>query len=217
MTTIRVLLADDHVLVRAGLRALLERMNGVQVLAEADDGREALQLVAAHQPDIVLMDIAMAGLNGLEATARISQEYPDVRVIMLSMLANEEYIRQALRAGATGYLLKDAAVTELEVALHAVLGGEIYLSPVIAQHLAAYVERTDGTGRPLDRLTPRQREILQLIAEGYTTQRIAHRLKISPKTVETHRTQLMDRLGIYDVAGLVRYAMRAGLITPDSL
>ncbi len=215
MTTIRVLLADDHVLVRAGLRALLERMSGVQVIAEAGDGREALHLIEARRPDVVLMDIAMAGFNGLEATARIAQDYPEVRVIMLSMLANEEYVRQALRAGATGYLLKDAAVAELEVALKTVVGGETYLSPVIAQHLAAYMERTGGAGRLLDHLTPRQREVLQLIAEGHTTQNIAHLLTISPKTVEAHRAQLMDRLGIYDVAGLVRYAIGVGLVIPD--
>ncbi|CAG0928953.1 Oxygen regulatory protein NreC [Thermoflexales bacterium] len=217
MTTIHVLLADDHALVRAGLRALLERIPDVQVMAEAGDGRAALQLIGEYQPEVVLMDIAMTGLNGLEATARITQDFPEVRVIMLSMLANEEYVRQALRAGAAGYILKDAAVSELEVALKTVRNGDTYLSPVIAQRLAAYMERAGGTGRLLDRLTPRQREILQLIAERHTTQDIARLLNISPKTVETHRAQLMDRLGIYDVAGLVRYAIRVGLVAPDGL
>lgn len=216
MTPIRVLLTDDHALVRAGLRALLERLSEVQVIAEAGDGRSALELVDTHRPEVVLMDIAMAGLNGLEATARISREYPEVRVIILSMLANEEYVRQALRAGAAGYILKEAAFTELEMALKAVIDGGIYLCPLVARRLAAYVERTDGAGHLLDRLTPRQREILQLIAEGHSTQDIARLLKISPKTVETHRVQLMDRLGIYDVAGLVRYAMHVGLVAPDS-
>jgi DNA-binding NarL/FixJ family response regulator len=215
--TIRVLLADDHALVRAGLRALLERVSGVQVAAEAGDGREALHLIDVHRPDVVLMDIAMAGLNGLEATRRISQDYAQVRVIILSMLANEEYVRQALRAGAAGYMLKEAAAAELEVALETVIGGEIYLCPLLARRLADYVERTGGSGLLLDRLTARQREILQLIAEGHTAQDIARLLNISPKTVETHRAQLMDRLGIYDVAGLVRYAIRVGLVTSDKI
>jgi DNA-binding NarL/FixJ family response regulator len=215
MRIMRVLLVDDHTLVRAGLRVLLERIPDVQVVAEAGDGRAALRLIADHQPDVVLMDVAMAGLNGLEAATRIAQDFPQVRVIMLSMLANEEYIREALRAGAAGYMLKDAAVTERAAALQTVRRGEVYLSPDIARSLAEYVDRAGGASRLLDRLTPRQREILQLIAEGYTVQNIALRLGISPKTVETHRAHLMDRLGIYDVAGLVRYAIRVGLVASD--
>lgn len=217
MKTTQVMLADDHTLVRAGLRMLLERMPDVCVVAEAGDGREALQLIDQVRPQVVLMDVAMAGLNGLDAAAQLARDHPDVRVIMLSMLANEEYVQQALQVGAAGYMLKDAAVTELAAALKTVMAGHVYLSPDIAQRLADYRERAAGSSRPLDRLTPRQREILQLIVEGHTVQDIALRLTISPKTVETHRARLMNRLGIYDMTGLVRYAIRLGLIAPDGL
>ncbi len=213
--SIRVLLADDHALVRAGIRALLDKLNEVQVIAEANDGREALALIGTLQPDVVIMDVAMPGLNGLEATARIRTEFPQVHVLILSMYANEEYIMQALHSGANGYLLKDAAIAELELALKTVVSGETYLSPALEQRLAAYAQRTGGEASLLDRLTSRQREILQLIAEGHTTQDMALILKISPKTVETHRAQLMERLGIHDVPGLVRYAIRIGLVVPD--
>jgi DNA-binding NarL/FixJ family response regulator len=230
MSTIRILLADDHTLFRAGIRVLLENLNDVQVIAEAGNGREALSLVEAHQPHVVLMDIGMAGLNGLEATARIAKEFPYVRVIILSMHLNEEYVLQALRAGASGYLLKDAAPTELEMALTAVTGGEVYLSPAVSKKVVDdYLRRVSGEpsvaeplspgqtveDRPFDILTPRQREVLQLIAEGKTTKEIAQILQISVKTVEMHRTQLMDRLDIHEIAGLVRYAIRAGLVMPD--
>jgi len=216
MSPIRVLLAEDHTLVRAGIRALLEGLAGVQVVAEAGDGREALQLVAAHQPDLVLMDIAMAGLNGLEATGRIVKEFPHVRVIILSMHANEEYVLQALRAGAAGYLLKDAGTAELELAVRAAARGEIYLSPAVSRHVIAdYMRRAGSELTLLDQLTPRQREILQLIAEGRTTREIANILQVSVKTVETHRAQLMERLDIHDVAGLVRFAIRVGLVNNE--
>lgn len=216
MKPIRVLLAEDHTLVRAGIRALLQNLDDVQVVAEAGDGREALRLIQIHQPDVVLMDIAMAGLNGLEATARISREFPRVRVVILSMYVSEEYVLQALRAGAVGYLLKDAGTAELELAIRAVARDETYLSPVVSKHVVAdYVRRVGGEPSSLERLTRRQREILQLIAEGRSTQEIAQLLNISVKTVETHRSQLMERLGIHDVAGLVRYAIRVGLVTPN--
>jgi DNA-binding NarL/FixJ family response regulator len=215
MTTIRIILADDHTLVRAGFRALFQSIEGIEVIAEASDGREALRLIAVHQPDIILMDIAMAGLNGLEAAARVVQEFPHVRVVMLSMHANEEYVLQALRAGAMGYLLKDASVTELELAIKAVVRNETYLSPAVSKHVVEYVQRIGGEPSSLERLTARQREILQLIAEGRTTQEIAGTLNISVKTVESHRAQLMERLDIHDVAGLVRYAIRMGVVTPN--
>jgi DNA-binding NarL/FixJ family response regulator len=222
VNAIRVLLVDDHTLVRGGLRALLQDITGVQVVAEAGDGREALQFIESQPPDIVMMDIAMAGMNGLEATTRISKDYPGVRVIILSMHTSEEYVLQALRAGAAGYLLKDAGISELEIAIHAVARGETYLSPPVSKHVITdYMRRVgiemevdSSAGQPtLDRLTLRQREILQLIAEGNTTQEIANLLNISVKTVETHRMQLMERLNIHDVAGLVRFAIRVGLIT----
>jgi DNA-binding NarL/FixJ family response regulator len=220
LSSIRVLLVDDHGLVRAGIRALLESLQGIQVLGEADDGREALRLIELHRPDIVMMDIAMRGLNGLEATLRITRDFPNTRVIILSMHANEEYVLQSLRAGAAGYLLKDAGTVELEIAIKAVAGGETYLSPPVSKHVISdYVRRMSAgeqeTQSTLDRLTFRQREILQLIAEGRTTQEIARLLNIGVKTVETHRMQLMERLDIHDVAGLVRYAIRVGLISAE--
>jgi DNA-binding NarL/FixJ family response regulator len=217
MNAIRMLLAEDHTIVRAGIRALLQNLEGIEVVAEAGDGREAIRLIETHQPDIVLMDIGMAGLNGLEATARIAKEFPDVRVIILSMYASEEYVLQALRAGAVGYLLKDADMAELEIAIRAVAREETYLSPAVSKHVVAdYVRRVGGEPSSLERLTRRQREILQLIAEGHSTQEIAQMLSISVKTVETHRSQLMERLDIHDVASLVRYAIRMGLITPNA-
>ena len=223
MSQIRIVLADDHTLVRAGIRALLQNLAGVEVVAEADDGREALRLIEAHRPDVVLMDIAMPGLNGLEAATRVAKEFPEVRVIILSMYANEEYVLQALRAGAAGYLLKGARTPELELALNAVVQGETYLSPAASRHVVDdYIRRAGGEGdrdsaapRADERLTPRQREILQLIAEGHTTKEIARQLDISAKTVEMHRAQLMARLDIHDVASLVRYAIRIGLVAPD--
>ncbi len=211
----RILLADDHTLMRAGIRSLLEKIPGVEVVGEAADGREAVALVKSTSPNMVLMDIAMAGLNGLEATARIRKEFPRVRVIILSMHANEEYVLQTLRAGAAGYLLKDSATAELELAIHAVARGDTYLSPAISKRVIDdYLGRTSGQKSFAEQLTPRQREILQLIAEGKSTKEIAYLLNLSIKTVETHRTQLMDRLDIHDVPGLVRYAMRIGLVTP---
>ena len=224
MKPTRVLLAEDHALVRAGIRALLQNLTGVQVVAEASDGREALRLVKTYQPDVVLMDIAMAGLNGLEATARVTKEFPAVRVIILSMHSTEEYVAQALRAGAAGYLLKDAAAAELELAVTSVARGETYLSPAVSKHVIAdYLRRAgggaargdEGTPSPTALLTPRQREILQLIAEGHSTKEIAALLHLSVKTVETHRMQLMARLDVHEVAGLVRYAIRVGLVMPD--
>jgi len=216
MNSIRVLLADDHALVRAGLRELLQKLPGVEVVAEAGDGREALALVKSALPNFVLLDITMKGLTGLEAAERIVKDFPGVKVVMLSMHANEEYVLRALRAGVSGYIIKDAAIVELELAIKAVVAGETYLSPTISRSVIEnYLGRTGGKTGSLEQLTPRQREILQLIAEGHSTKEIAYTLKLSVKTVETHRAQLMERLQIYDVAGLVRYALRVGLITPE--
>jgi DNA-binding NarL/FixJ family response regulator len=224
MNPTRVLLVDDHLLVRAGLRTLLEQMPGTEVIGEASNGREALDLIKANPPDVVLMDITMAEMNGLVATAQITHDFPQVRILMLSMHATKEYVTQALQAGASGYLLKDAAPTELELAIRSVMRGEKYLSPAVSTHVIAdYLQRTSGgttsrTDTEISSSTPltlRQREILQLIAEGNTTKEIAAKLTLSVKTVETHRTQLMERLDIHDIAGLVRYAIRIGLITSD--
>ena len=216
MKSVRVLLADDHALVRAGLRELLLKLPDVEVVAEAGDGREALALVKSALPNLVLLDITMKGLTGLEAAERIVKDFPGVKVVMLSMHANEEYVLRALRAGVSGYIIKDAAIVELELAIKAVVAGETYLSPSISRSVIDnYLNRTGGKASSLEQLTPRQREILQLIAEGQSTKEIAFTLKLSVKTVETHRAQLMERLEIYDVAGLVRYALRVGLITPE--
>jgi DNA-binding NarL/FixJ family response regulator len=217
MTPIRVVLADDHALVRAGIRSLLTAITGVEVVAEAGDGYEVVQLVDSLQPRLVLMDISMPGLNGLEATARIVKSHPRTAVIILSMHATEEYTLQALRAGASGYLLKDAAPAELELAIAAVARGETYLSPAMSRHLITdYRRRVVDQVDPLERLTSRHREVLQLIAEGRTTKDIAAKLEVSVKTIETHRAHLMDRLDIHDIPGLVRFAIRVGLITPES-
>src|SRR5690606_24609285 len=183
---IRVLLADDHGLVRAGIRSLLDHIETIAVIGETGDGRSVLKLVKEHQPDIVLLDIAMPSLNGLEVAARISRDYPDTRTIMLSMHANEEYVLQALRSGASGYLLKDAAVAELEIAIRSVVHGKTYLSPSISKTVIdEYLDNSSRARSPLERLTSRQREILQLVAEGHTTRQIADMLSVSVKTVET--------------------------------
>jgi DNA-binding NarL/FixJ family response regulator len=210
---VRVILADDHTLVRAGIRALLEKLPGVEVVGEVSDGREVLNLVRTHRPDVVLMDISMPGLNGLEAAERLAKEFPEVRVIILSMHHNEEYVWRALKAGAAGYLLKKAATAELATALQRVAHGETYVSQEISTQLPRSVDGIAKQKSPLEQLTGRQREILQLIAEGQNTKRIAEILKLSPKTVEYHRTKLMDCLNVHDVPGLVRFALRVGLIS----
>ena len=216
---VRVMLDDDHTLVRAGIRALLEKLPGVEVVGEAGDGREVLKLVKLHRPDVVLMDISMPGLNGLEAAVRMAKEFPDVRVIILSMHPNEEYVWRALKAGAAGYLLKKAATAELATALQHVALGEFYLSQEISTRLPKNFA-LDGIAHrksPLEELTGRQREILQLIAEGRNTKGIAEILKVSPKTIEYHRMKLMDCLNVHDVPGLVRFALRVGLIPQEKL
>lgn len=215
MSIIRVLLVEDHHIVRAGIRSLMQSIPGVHVVAESSDGRQALALVAEHRPNVVLMDIMMPGLNGLDATARISRAFPHVRVLILSIYSNEEYVLQAMQSGATGYLLKNNTPAELEMAIKSVARGETYLSPEVSKHvIASYVKRTSREISSLTRLTIRQREVLQLIAEGKSTKEIARLLDISVKTVEMHRSQLMETLDIHDIAGLVRYAIRVKLIEP---
>jgi len=216
---IHVILADDHTLVRAGIRALLEKLPGVKVDGEAGDGREVLNLVKSQQPDVVLMDIAMPGLNGLEAAERMARDFPDVRVIILSMHNNEEYVLRSIKAGVSGYLLKKAATAELETALHRVVDGEIYLSREISTQLHRQFPLQGIADRkgPFEKLTGRQREILQLIAEGQNTKKIGEILKVSPKTVEYHRMKLMNCLNVHDIPGLVRFALRVGLIPEEKL
>ena len=221
MPDIRIVLADDHRLVRAGLRMLLAEMPGVSVEAEASNGREALAACAGNPPDLVLMDIAMPEMGGLEALREIGARHPGTRVLMLSMLASEEHVLQALQSGASGYLLKDAAPAELELAIAAVMRGETWLSsaisrPVVDGYVARISSDPAATGSadaaPAAPLTPRQMEVLRLLAEGHSTKEIAYRLDLSIKTIETHRAQIMERLDVHDLAGLVRYAIRCGLI-----
>ena len=217
MKRLRVVLADDHALVRAGLRKLLESMSDIEIVGEADDGLALLALVEHLQPDLVLLDIAMPRLNGLQATARLAAAWPETRVLILSMHQSEEYVRQALHHGASGYLLKDDAPVELDRAIEAMRRGETYLSPAVTKGvLDDYVQRLRGDEPPAGQLTPRQREVLMLIAEGLSTKEIAQRLVLSVKTVETHRSQLMKQLDIHDVAGLVRYVLSVGLILSDN-
>lgn len=210
MNPLRILVADDHTLVRAGFCSLVENIAGVEVVAEAEDGHQALELIDQHRPDIVLMDITMPRLNGLDVAARVIDRHPHVRIIILSMHPDEEYVLRALRIGVSGYLIKDAGTDELEMAIRSVAQGKTFLSPSISEKVAEYVRRVGDGSEEL--LTSRQREVLQLIAEGLTSREIAEMLEISVKTVESHRTHLMSRLEIHDVAGLVRYAIRAGLI-----
>ena len=216
MTTRRsILMADDHALVRAGIRALLESLPGVEVVAETGDGLEAVELVRRAPPDVILLDVTLPGLNGLEAAARIARLGVPTRVLMISMHASPEYAARAFAAGASGYLNKDSAFDELSEALDEICAGRRYLCRAIDAELVKQHERRAGAVTSgLDALTPRQRQILQLVAEGKGTRQIAEQLFLSVKTVETHRTQLMHELGIHDIAGLTRCAVRWGLVSP---
>ena len=214
MEPIRVLLAGGHNLVRAGLHSLLDTLPEIEVVAEATNGQEALGLTQAYHPHVALVDIAIPGSNGLEAAETLAKHSPGTRVLLLSMQSSEEYLTRALRAGAAGYLLKDSGAVELELAIKAVARGETHLSPAVSKHVVIDpVRRGNGEAGILQLLTPRQREILQLIAEGHSGKEIAYRLNVSVKTVEAHRAQLMQRLNIHDLAGLVRFAIRVGLVT----
>jgi len=214
---VKVLLADDHLLVRKGIRAVLASQPGIEIVAEAADGREALALIEQHKPDLAVLDITMPGLNGLEVAVRAPKVSSGTKLLVLSMHAGEAYVAQALRAGVSGYLLKDAADDELPLAIKAIARGEVYLSPRISTQL---VERLLKSGSaepdPLAGLTTRQREILQLVAEGKSSKEVAVLLDLSVKTVESHRSQIMERLGVHDLTGLVRFAIRVGLVSPEA-
>lgn len=215
MQKIRILLADDHTILRAGLRMMLNAQPDMEIVGEAQDGRQAIAETQRLQPDIILMDITMPDMNGIEATRQIKRLHPETKVLMLTMHENEEYVFQALRAGAAGYMLKEAADTDLISALRVIQSGQFYLSPMAQSVMVGdYLQRV-RTGEEKDSyssLTEREREILKLVAEGYTNNQIAERLVISPKTVDTHRTHVMDKLNLHSRAELVKYAMRRGLL-----
>jgi DNA-binding NarL/FixJ family response regulator len=216
MKPIRVLLADDHRLFRAGIRALLERLGNIEIVGEATTGREALQFIETDPPDVVLMDILMPEMNGLDATARVAARFPAVRVIILSMNVAEEYIRQAWRAGASGYLLKNVSPEELELAIKTVARGDVFLGSAVSKSFSQEsINLLRGQANPLDTLSPRQREVLQLVVEGRKSKEIAKILGVTIKTIEMHRALMMTALDINDVPGLVRYAIRVGLISSD--
>jgi DNA-binding NarL/FixJ family response regulator len=215
---IRVLVAEDHTIVRKGLRSLLDVEPDIEVVGEADNGRQAIQQVHELHPDVVLMDITMPELNGLEATRQIKACCPQVQILVLTMHATEEYIFEILRAGASGYLVKQTAVAELVLAIRAVYRGDCFLSPTVSRKIidcySRQAEATLGEAR-YDRLTGREREVLQLVAEGHSNREIADMLCISIKTVEAHRAHLMDKLDLHNTAELTRYAIARGLIAVD--
>ncbi len=210
---IRIMVVDDHSLVRSGFRLLLEQISGFSVIAEAASGEAAVEIITSDQPDVLITDIAMPGMSGLDLVTEVRSTWPDIRCVLLSMHKTSQYVRSAIEAGAAGYLLKDSADSELETAVRTVVSGKSYLSPALSQAMIdGVVNGGAGSVRPLDLLTARQTEVLKQISSGYTTKQIALNLGLSPKTIETHRSQLMARLDIYSVADLVRLAIREGLI-----
>ncbi len=217
MSTAKVLLVDDHAVVRQGIRALLSREPDIDVVGEAENGRQALDRIAELAPNVILMDISMPGLNGIDATRQMQERYPTVKVIVLSMHSGEEYVFQVLRAGASGYVLKQSDSIEVLTAIRAVLAGGSFLSPPISRTLIDdYIRRADVREQrdvEDDPLTPREREVLQLLAEGLPNRRIAKRLSISVKTVESHRSNMMHKLGVRGKTDLVKYALRRGWAT----
>lgn len=218
--TIRVVLAEDHTIVREGLRALLDVRDDIEVVAEVADGRAAVEAVTEHKPDVVIMDLGMPELNGVDATRAIRKDFPTTQVLILSMHSGEEYVRPAIRAGASGYLLKGSGLSDLVAAIQAVSHGDAFFSPSIAK-IVLHDSRRDarpGGREPQagDALTNREREILQLVAEGRSSPEIARQLSLSVKTVEGHRGRIMAKLDVHHVAGLVRHAIRIGLVSPDT-
>ena len=210
---LRVLIADDQSLVRAGICELLKTLPYVAVVGQASDGKEALRLIETHQPDIVLMDTTMPMMNGLEATVLSKKRFPGVKVIILSEHSSEEFVFRALRSGAEGFVLKDDSVGELYTAIESVAQGREHLSPRVTKKvIVGYLEGQEGGNELVKLLTPRQREVLQLIAEGNSTKEIATMLDISVNTVKTHRLKLMEKLGVHEITGVVRYAVKVGLI-----
>jgi two-component system response regulator NreC len=216
MRKIRIALADDHQLMRSGLRVLLEQQPDFTVVGEASDGREAVTLVDSQKPDVLVMDIGMPNLNGIEAAAQITQAHPEISIVMLSMHSDESYVLRALKAGAKGYLLKDSAETDLIRAVHSVADSKSFFSPAVSKVLLDdYVRKLkrSGTEDPYDLLTPREREVLQLVAEGKSNKEVASLLNLSVYTVETHRANIMEKLNLHGVPELILYAVRKGIIS----
>lgn len=216
MTPIRVLVADDHAVVREGIRQMLAGSPGFEMIAETGAGDEVLALCREHGPDVVVLDISMPGRNGLEVTRELRLELPAVRILILSMHDHPQYVMEAVRAGADGYLLKDAGPGELRRAVEIVQRGESYFSPSVAHRLGEALRPSADAAPTLDALTARERDVLGGIAEGKTNKQMAHSLGISPRTVETHRESLMRKLGIRNVAGLTRFALESGLLRDDT-
>jgi two-component system response regulator NreC len=214
MARIRVLLVDDHAILRAGLRSLLNTYDDIEVVGEASNGMEAIQMVRELQPDVIVMDVMMPEMNGLIATRYILEENPDARILMLTQYGNKEYVLPLLEAGAAGYVLKQAADTDFVKGIHAVYEGNSYLYPPIAKLVLDALMAGEDTSDPDKVLTPREREVLILVAQGYTNSEIAEILFISPKTVDVHRTRMMNKLDLHNVAEIVRYAVRRHLIDP---
>lgn len=216
MRKIRILLADDHRLMRSGLRVLLEQQEDLTIVGEASDGREAVALAGSQKPDVLVMDIGMPSLNGIEAAGQITQSRPEIAIVMLSMHSDESYVLRALKAGAKGYLLKDSAEADLIRAVHAVAEGKSFFSPAVSKVLLDdYVRKLkrSGTEDPYDLLTPREREVLQLVAEGKSNKDVAQLLNLSVYTVETHRSNIMEKLNLHGVPELILYAVRKGIIS----
>ncbi len=218
MSKTKVLLVDDHTIVRQGIKALLDTQEGIEVVGEAEDGREAIEKVKQMAPNVIVIDITMPNLNGIEATRQIKKINPEIKVLVLTVHDNEEYIHRILQAGASGYLLKESAVSDLVSAINAVEKGDIFLSPsiskVVVKDYIRHVDTESGDFDSLNVLTNREREVLQLIAEGHTNKDIARILKLSIKTIDVHRSHIMDKLNIRDITGLVKYSIRKGLIKP---
>ena len=206
--TLRLLLADDHPIFRAGVRSLLDAQLDIEIVAEAEDGAGAVEAARKHNPDVVVIDVSMPGMNGVEATRRITAEEPGIKVLCLSMHTDSRFVKAAFRSGARGYLLKECALQDLVVAIHAVVAGQIYVSPGLADTV---LEGYGAESSALDLLTPREREVLQLLAEGHPAAEIASRLQVSVKTVGTHREHLMQKLDTHSLAGLTKFAIREGV------
>ncbi|MCG7852016.1 MAG: response regulator transcription factor [Methanosarcinaceae archaeon] len=218
MKNLRVLLVDDHPIVRKGIRSLLENETGIDVVGEAENGKEAIKKVEGLTPDVVVMDISMPLLNGLDATRQIKRRFPEVRVLILTMHSNEEYISEILKAGASGYLVKKAVPEELVSAIHAVSQGNSFLSPSVSKSVIKKFLQVAGAEAGLEKsslLTEREREVLQLIAEGHSNRKIAEMLFISVKTIEAHRSHIMEKLELHNLADLTRFAIRIGIISPE--